>query len=417
MIGPASSSGAVARRRPPRACRSRSRPGRARAALARLVGPPSTCIPISSPSANTNAVLMIQRTIVASESRTGSGAVRRWDHQPLREAALEVLRDAEAGEIAGHRRRLQQQERERERLVARGVVEAGYLVDSGERAGEPDEEDDREHQGRKEEAQVRDDFFSVRNATARATWITCASTSPGTRLRRGTARPRCTARRSRSRSRAPGGPSRRRRGCAALDQVRDGVERGDPAEPVGLDQVARHVHRRQEQRDEEEGEDALHGLRRARAERDGHGRPDRDCAIAASRKNGIRARRRGSRRRAASRDEVVVDRIITSATPPARLPSMIGDAACGVEREPVGSRVDVASELDRRVERREERALDDGIAIMKSTYESRGARKRRRAVKPLAIAVKKKSGKTSANASWPGWRIERMNARAPRTAI
>ena len=60
----------------------------------------------------------------------------------------------------------------------------------------------------------------------------------------------------------------------------------------------------------------------------------------------------------------------------------------------------------------------NGIANMKSTYESAGKPGSADArSSPLASTKKKKSGKTSANASCPGWRIDRMNARRPRTTI
>src|SRR5436190_1868778 len=52
-----------------------------------------------------------------------------------------------------------------------------------------------------------------------------------------------------------------------LDEVGDRIDGGDPPEPVRLDQVARHVHRRQEEKHEKDGEETLHRLSGAGAQR------------------------------------------------------------------------------------------------------------------------------------------------------
>ena len=62
----------------------------------------------------------------------------------LREAALEVARDPEAGEDAAERRRLEEHEDELERRVAGRIVEAGDVLDLRQAAGERGEEEQRE---------------------------------------------------------------------------------------------------------------------------------------------------------------------------------------------------------------------------------------------------------------------------------
>jgi hypothetical protein len=56
--------------------------------------------------------------------------VRRREQEPPAEAALEVARDAEAGEDAAERRRLEKDEDELEGRVPGRVVEARHLVDA-----------------------------------------------------------------------------------------------------------------------------------------------------------------------------------------------------------------------------------------------------------------------------------------------
>src|SRR5207342_1404950 len=68
----------------------------------------------------------------------------------------EVLRDAEPGEDAGHRRGLQHDEAELERRVTRRIVEPRQLVDARQGSREPDEEDHGKHQGREHEREVRE---------------------------------------------------------------------------------------------------------------------------------------------------------------------------------------------------------------------------------------------------------------------
>ena len=87
--------------------------------------------------------------------------VRRREHQPAAEAALEVAGDAEAGEDAAERRRLQEHEGELERRVAVGVVEARRLVDPRQPAGEGGEEEQREDQRRDQQRRVGDEVVQV----------------------------------------------------------------------------------------------------------------------------------------------------------------------------------------------------------------------------------------------------------------
>ena len=82
--------------------------------------PPVICIPVASATANSSPPTMIARKS-AGDAVAGEDPepVRRAEQQPAGEPALEVGGDAEAGEHAAERRRLQQHEDELERRVAR----------------------------------------------------------------------------------------------------------------------------------------------------------------------------------------------------------------------------------------------------------------------------------------------------------
>src|SRR5215210_515349 len=76
------------------------------------------------------------------------GAVRGGEHEPLREAVLEVSGDGEPGEGPAHRDRLQQRPDVLEGDVARRVVEAGHVAHPRQPPGEGDEEEDGEESRR-----------------------------------------------------------------------------------------------------------------------------------------------------------------------------------------------------------------------------------------------------------------------------
>ena len=77
--------------------------------------------------------------------------VRRGEHQPASEAALEVPSDPEAREDTAECRRLEQDEHELERRVATRVVEARHVLHLRQPTREGDEEEEREHQRRQKE--------------------------------------------------------------------------------------------------------------------------------------------------------------------------------------------------------------------------------------------------------------------------
>ena len=88
-------------------------------------------------------------------------AVRGGQHQPAREAGLEVARDGEAREDAAERRRLQQHEAVDEGRVAAVEVEARDRVDAREAARERREEEHREQQRRDDDRRVREEVVGA----------------------------------------------------------------------------------------------------------------------------------------------------------------------------------------------------------------------------------------------------------------
>ena len=93
------------------------------------------------------------RTVAVTAQRTKRGervadddraAVRRREHQPPREAVLEVARDAEAGEDAAERGRLEEHEDELERRVPGRERRSRDVLELGEAADEGEEEEERE---------------------------------------------------------------------------------------------------------------------------------------------------------------------------------------------------------------------------------------------------------------------------------
>src|SRR5262249_24061736 len=77
------------------------------------------------------------------------------EHQPLREAVLEVPRDTEAGEHTAERRGLQEHEYELERRVTGREVEARNARDLRQPARERREEEEWEEHRRKQNLRVR----------------------------------------------------------------------------------------------------------------------------------------------------------------------------------------------------------------------------------------------------------------------
>ena len=117
---------------------------------------PSTSIPSASATTTSTAAVTRpagdRRHPVADEDRA---AVRRRQHQPPREAVLEVAGDAEAGEHAAERGRLEQHEDELEGRVAGRELEAGQVRQLREAAHERREEEERERDRRDEDVRRR----------------------------------------------------------------------------------------------------------------------------------------------------------------------------------------------------------------------------------------------------------------------
>ena len=115
-------------------------------------GPPKTFIPAMSATTVSTVAVTVQRTTRRQRvAEHDPGPVRRREQQPPGEAGLEVAGDPEAGEDAAERRRLDEDEAELERRVARLEVEARHLRDLREPARERGEEEEREDQRREEE--------------------------------------------------------------------------------------------------------------------------------------------------------------------------------------------------------------------------------------------------------------------------
>ena len=121
----------------------------------RSTPPPVTCIPVTSATTNSRPPdqegAEQRRDRVAGEDPQ---PVRRAEQQSPREPALEVGGDAEAGEHAAERARLQQHEHELERRVAGREVEAGDVAHAREAARERGEEEQREDDRGEQERRV-----------------------------------------------------------------------------------------------------------------------------------------------------------------------------------------------------------------------------------------------------------------------
>src|SRR3954469_6774888 len=130
--------------------------------------------------------------------------------------------------------------------------------------------------GKTSEGRSRDGLWKtlcrVRHATPRATARVLTAESPSSRARHPHAQRPGRERECDDRDRTGdpeaerqrlGVPARDDQAPDALEQVRDRVRGREVAEPGLLDQVPRDVHRRDEEKDEERGKEALHGLARA----------------------------------------------------------------------------------------------------------------------------------------------------------
>ena len=213
----------------------------------------------------------------ADERVAGEDAepVRRRQHQPPREAVLEVGRDPEAGEHAAERRRLQQHEHELERRVAGREVEARHVADVRQPAREGDEEEQREDQRRQQQLRVRGDLLDRAPGDARRRRRRSAS-CPHQPRPQGARRCRrspisaiaaiAIPKPSASALRVPAEDDRASAGPRT--GTRPGCRSRSMRNQSCSISVARQRARGQEQEHEEQREDALHGLARARAQPD-----------------------------------------------------------------------------------------------------------------------------------------------------
>ena len=228
------------------------------------------------------------------------GAVRRREQEPPREAGLEVARDAEPGEDAAECGRLDEHEAElRTRCSrARSRSPGPRRPARGPPANAVKKKSGNTSDGNRIDGFVKT-LFSVRQATPDAT-----GQMPHVRVsldgERG--RRQQPARRTVITKREPEAererlrvPARDDQAPHRLDQVRDRVDRRERLEPLDLHQVARGVHRGDEQEDEEQREQALDRLAGAGAQREVD--PDR------AEPDGRRARRRGAGRRSRPRPD------------------------------------------------------------------------------------------------------------------
>ena len=294
----------------------------------------------------------------------------RGEHEPAREAELEVRGDREAREDAAERRGLDADEPELKRRVAARVLEVRRVLDAGEAARERDEEEQREQDARQEERRVRERVVDpapgdgerdragacegahVRSSLVRRARALSARNTTMTARRDREGRPQ--------RARVP---ARDHEAADALDHVRDRVVRRDRAKPVLLDEVAREERRAEEQQDEEQREEPLDGLPGAGAQRDERAEArerhaDRDREDDEHERAADARRDPGAERQA---DEQVDERADDAGEQRA---AELADEQRGAghrrQREPVEEAVlDVAREVLPAVERREQRALHE----------------------------------------------------------
>ena len=257
-------------------------------------------------------------------------------------------------------------------------------------------------------------FFSVRHATPEATGesllMSAASRSPASANAASAiaTMPITTAIPNPSAS-ACRVPARDDQAAHALDQVRDRVDPGDEAEPLDLDQVAGRVHRRDEEEDEEQREDALDRLARAGAEREEEAdRAEADRDTRREEQQHDDPERAGGEFDADEQADGDVERRLdeTEHDDAAELARDQRDAAHRGQREPVQEAgLDVAGEVGAGVHGREERPWMNGTASAKATNESVGKPGSCvEASSPPELTSRSSSGKTSGETTAAGWR-------------
>ena len=209
----------------------------------------------------------------------------------------------------------------------------------------------------------------------------------------------------------------------ALDQVRDRVQRRDGPEPVDLDQVARHVHRGEEQEDEQHGEEPLHGLARAGAQRGERAqRAEREHDQG---RRGAAARPRRARRTRAGRRPPARPRGRRAPAPaPSRRRRRAGRARSAVERIGVS-----ASRFRKPVWMSRARSVPAFIVANSAPWMNgtASANARKESVgkpgscsaesRPPALTASSISGKRSGATTFAGWRSVRTTERRASWAV
>ena len=270
-----------------------------------------------------------------------------------------------------------------------GKSKPGMLLDAREPAGEGREEEEREQEARHEQRRRREHVVHDapgnrernRPEVSGHVLVNLLRMAQTEAVIESTAISNATSEAERERLRVPALDDQAPDG---LDQVRDGVERRHDPEPVGLDQFPRQVHRRQEEPDEEEREEPLHRLARARLQsEEGAQRAERERDQGRQHEDHDDAERAGGDRHSGDQSDCEVEAGLEEAH--RHDSGQVADdqrrAAHRGQRQPVQeARLDVAGQVGARVHRREERALDEGKG--EEEREERIGRKPRQTASP-----------------------------------